>query len=319
MSCFYPLLRKIKPGVILPVPCGRCRGCRIDHARDWALRCVHESQLHEENCFITLTYNDENLPKDGSVSSKDVRLFLRRLRYEYQDNEIRFYGCAEYGETCKECGLSRPLCKCKVFIPALGRPHYHILLFGFDFGDKEFHHVEYKKGCSRITAGNSYKVYISKALESIWKKGFCLVGEVNLQSAGYVARYIGKKIGGEMALGHYNGLSPEFSLMSRKPGIASEWIMKYMYDVYPKDFTTVNGRKFQPPRYYDCKLMRHDWDMYLLVKAKREEKTKRETEIRLLQKEKYLKNISKDLRRNYESESKRYNTFRTPSVKFCGF
>ena len=52
----------------MTIPCGQCIGCRLEKARQWAIRCVHESKMWEHNSFVTLTYNDFNLPIDGSIS-----------------------------------------------------------------------------------------------------------------------------------------------------------------------------------------------------------------------------------------------------------
>lgn len=67
---------------IMRLPCGQCIGCRIRKARDWAVRCVHEASMHEENCFITLTYNPQTLGDRKSLEKQDVPKFLKRLRKE---------------------------------------------------------------------------------------------------------------------------------------------------------------------------------------------------------------------------------------------
>ena len=74
------------------IPCGKCIGCRLAHSRQWAVRCVHEASLHDRNCFLTLTFDDDHLPASGSVSVRDVQLFLKRLRkaLSYQNIKIRF-------------------------------------------------------------------------------------------------------------------------------------------------------------------------------------------------------------------------------------
>jgi len=64
----------------LTLRCGRCIGCKIDRSRQWGVRCVHESQMHESNVFVTLTYNDENMPIDCSLCYRDFQLFMKRLR-----------------------------------------------------------------------------------------------------------------------------------------------------------------------------------------------------------------------------------------------
>ena len=99
------------------LPCGKCQGCRLERSRQWAVRCLHESNMFDQNCFITLTYNFENLPKDGSLSVDVVQKFFKRLRKKFPDRKIRYFLCGEYGDM-------------------LSRPHYHACLFGFDFDDK---------------------------------------------------------------------------------------------------------------------------------------------------------------------------------------
>lgn len=82
----------------ITIPCGKCIGCRLAHSRAWAVRCVHESTLHEHNCFLTLTFDDDHLPSDHSVHVRDVQLFLKRLRKSLGDVKVRFFACGEYGE-----------------------------------------------------------------------------------------------------------------------------------------------------------------------------------------------------------------------------
>ena len=49
------------------IPCGRCLGCKADQSLMWSIRCYHESQLHDQCSFITLTYDDAHLPQDGKI------------------------------------------------------------------------------------------------------------------------------------------------------------------------------------------------------------------------------------------------------------
>lgn len=265
-------------------PCGGCIGCRLEKARQWAVRCVHEASLHENNSFITLTYNDENLPSDMSVSKREFQLFMKKLRKAISPTLVRFYACGEYGSK-------------------LSRPHYHACLFGYDFDDKVIHSINTKgKPKRNISEKHSYKIYRSEQLESIWKKGFSTVGDLTMESAGYVARYCVKKITGEMAPGHYNGKAPEFSLMSRMPGIGAEWLKKYMYDVYPKDYFTINGIKMGTTIYYDSLMKKLNPDMFAKVKERREANKTEETQKRGWEKEKHKRLITKDLERSIHGE-----------------
>jgi hypothetical protein len=238
------------------VPCGRCIGCRLERSRQWAMRCVHESQLYEKNCFITLTFNDEHLPKSGSISKRDMQLFMKRLRKEYPDETIRFFGCGEYGDK-------------------RGRPHYHICLFNFDFPDRVFFRVK-----------NGFALYRSSSLERLWPFGFTLIGDVTFESAAYVARYVTKKITGSKADEVYkeidystgevlNELVPEFCLMSRgsrkrgTKGLGSGWLDKFSSDIYNHDYVILNGKKLRPPKYYDSRFEVEHPDEFLGIKGRR--------------------------------------------------
>lgn len=199
------------------------------------MRCVHEAQMHKKNCFVTLTYNDEHLPEDYSVSVRHCQLFMKKIRKKY-GSKIRFYLGAEYGEQTL-------------------RPHYHIILFNHDFPDKK--HIR--------TNEHGDRIYTSKSLEELWGKGErCELGDVTYQSAGYCAQYTMKKLSGDLAATHYlrhhpvSGLlcsvKPEFSLMSRRPGIGDLWFKKFKDDCFPSDFLVVNGKQHRVPTYYLRKL-----------------------------------------------------------------
>ncbi len=79
-------------GQKIEVACGQCIGCRLDKSKEWAIRCVHEAQMHEANCFITLTYNAENLPSDGSLVKEHFQKFMKRLR-KTTPQKIRYFHC----------------------------------------------------------------------------------------------------------------------------------------------------------------------------------------------------------------------------------
>ena len=101
------------------VPCGRCFECKVAKSTEWSNRIALEAMEHEENCFITLTYDNQYLPENNSLRRKDLQDFIKRLRRRYEDRKIRYFYCGEYGSK----GL---------------RPHYHMILFGYDFVDKTY-------------------------------------------------------------------------------------------------------------------------------------------------------------------------------------
>lgn len=297
MACYGTMFVKDKFDRPVQVPCGQCIGCRLEKARQWAVRCTHEAQMHSENCFITLTYNNENLPEDHNVSKRALQLFFKRLRKRYKGKGIRYYACGEYGDN-------------------FGRPHYHACIFGHDFTDKE-----QLRGCSfrfsknHFQKGQIHSLFKSEELADIWPYGFNTVGEMSFESAGYVARYTMKKITGEKADDHYQGRTPEFALMSRKPGIGAPWFEKYKNDVYPKDFFTLNGVKNRPPRYYDMLLEKENPYQYFKIKKKRGEQ-RDETDMKEMmeeiegkrsiyrkkQQENHRILTTKQLRRGYEND-----------------
>lgn len=211
----------------ISIPCGQCIGCRLEKSRQWAIRCSLESQLYENSYFLTLTYDDEHLPKTGSLVPDDLQKFLKKLRryieYHGSDKKIRFFACGEYGENFQ-------------------RPHYHAIIYNLDIPDlKRF-----------STSFNGDIYYTSETINQIWKNGYVIIGQVTFESCAYVARYVTKKITGAQADEHYNGREPEFVRMSRRPGIGSAWLDLYKNDVYPHDYIVIrDGLKVKPPKYFD--------------------------------------------------------------------
>lgn len=213
----------------LKIPCGQCIGCRLERSRQWAIRCMHEAASHEKNCFITLTYRDEELPvtEQGvpSLNKRDFVLFMKRLRKQYGKRKIRFFHCGEYGEL-------------------LLRPHHHAAIFGVDFGDDK----------TLWSMRGNTPLYRSQRLETLWPHGHSTIGELTWESAAYIARYITKKITGQSANSHYGGIQPEYITMSRVPGIGKKWFDRYYRDLYRTDRCVVRSQIIcKPAKYYDKK------------------------------------------------------------------
>lgn len=264
MSCYKPiqgfqspntgkLTKQYRPGwAYLEVPCGYCIGCRLDRSRSWAIRCMHESQMHENNSFVTLTYDQDNLPNHASLNPKHFQLFIKNLRKRVAPKKVRYFQCGEYGEQ-------------------LQRPHHHACLFGHDFSDKYL-----------WTERNGNQCFRSKTLEELWPYGQSEIGDVTWSSAAYTARYIMKKITGSAAREHYETIDPdtgeiiqfklpEYVTMSRRPGIGKSWFQKYWTDVYPSDQVIVDGKPHKPPKYYDGLMEEIDPALIEHVRALREQ------------------------------------------------
>lgn len=226
---FNPL-RAIKSDTWLQIPCNNCMGCRLERARQWAVRMRHESKLYDHNCFITLTYDNENVPEDFSLKLHHWQLFMKRLRKSLPQ-KIRFFACGEYGDENL-------------------RPHYHAIIFNHDFHDKKIY--SYNK--------QNQPIFISQNLLDIWQMGHVTTQDVTFKSCSYVARYVTKKQNGASAPDHYSRVSPvdgklynvkpEFAVMSRRPGIGARYVEQFKSDFYPSGYLIVDGRKQAVPHYY---------------------------------------------------------------------
>jgi len=244
------IAQKSESDLKITVPCGQCIGCRMNRAEGWASRMMHEASLHEHNSFLTLTYSDDNLPPNGSLAPDDITLFFKRLRKLLGGKKILYYYCGEYGEN-------------------LSRPHYHIALFNHDFHTDRLPHRETQSGT----------VYRSPSLEKLWQHGYSEIGNLEYDSARYVAGYIQKKVTGKKATDHYTTINnsgeilplyPEFARMSRRPAIGLNWIQKYSSDIYNYDVCTVGTKNLRPPPYYDKWLKKTDEQQYEKIKLSRE-------------------------------------------------
>jgi hypothetical protein len=266
--------RMFRAGMKMPddsmaVECGQCMTCRLERSRVTALRCVHESKMFEDNCFITLTFSDEKMKEmcpltDGGYSlvREHAQLFMKRLRKKfaagfyyklrdgkerfYQSKNVRAYGCGEYGEKN-------------------GRPHFHFCLFNCFFPDRE-----YEGG------RDGFRYYSSKCLEGLWQFGFCSVSDFSFETAAYVARYVTKKVTGKKAVDHYRGRLPEFAVYpTRGGGLGKPWFDKYgLTDVIPTDSCIARYVKCGVPEYYDRLRGRFDPDGLAQAKKIRSERAK---------------------------------------------
>ncbi len=223
------------------LPCGQCIFCRLRRSLEWTIRCYHEQSLLGPGSFLTLTFNDDHVPRlpDGQLTLqyRPFQLFMKRLRKAFPHVRFRFVMCGEYG-SCTQ------------------RPHYHAMLFGFRFPDLQ-------------PFGGYYR---SAALERLWPYGHSLIGDLVPGSINYVCRYNLKKITGAKADEWYKGRVPEFVRASNRPGIGAGWLDTFYGDVYKVDLFTEQvlrdsarylGRDCRPPKYYD-KLIKLDkpglWD-----------------------------------------------------------
>lgn len=250
------------------IPCGKCTGCRLEYSRQWANRLMLETKKYNpETCwFITLTYNDEHIPTKtvqneetgeyktaATLNKKDIQDFMKRLRrhyeYKYKQKEIRFFLAGEYGEQTN-------------------RPHYHACIFNMPI------YTELKKYKKNEL---NQQIWTNEEIEKIWGKGFITIGKISWESAAYTARYIMKKQKGPDAEWYYksHAQEPEFTLMSRKPGIAREYYDNNKDKIYKNDeialFRGNRAINIKPPKYYDKLYDIEYHDIMKNVKKKRKE------------------------------------------------
>lgn len=242
-------------------------GCRLDRGKQAATRIMHEASLHDFNCFATFTYApdklhtvtiyEEDCPTDQLTLNKvDFQLFMKKLRKKVKNENftksikgkdsdtIRFYATGEYGDK-------------------FGRPHFHAVFLGQDFRDKRPEQLYTGGGVER-----------SRSLENVWEYGTVVVGDLTIESADYVARYVTKKLSGPEADKRYDGRAREFALQSK--GIGYPWFTMYHNDLrfYDRAIVEQNGSflKRRIPRYYDKKTEEMNPKRMEEIRAKRKEK-----------------------------------------------
>lgn len=186
------------------IPCRHCLGCHIDYSRTWANRLCIELNDVKKAVFVTLTYNNENLPltNEGvpTLNLRDIQLFMKRLRKKFSQHRIRYFLAGEYG-------------------PKNKRPHYHAIIFGLSLDDFDLRLYKYNE--------LKQPVYTSSVLEDVWTNGFVTLAEVNYRTCAYVSRYILKKHY-SFGLADLHGAKQEFVVSSRRPGIGLLNYDKYL-------------------------------------------------------------------------------------------
>lgn len=233
--CYRPIMLRDEESVgMFKVPCGKCYACRGNKAEEMAYRLVDEKRYHKESCFVTLTYDEESVPKKewygykiNELRKKDVQLFMKRLR-RVKNKKIRYYVVGEYGE-------------------GLLRPHYHCMLFGVRFYDLEEIYIDGKIR------------YTSKELSRIWKYGFNTVGDITGDSSYYVSKYMNKMDSDIVDKLDRYGLQRPFTLVSKGrgeiKGIGSRFIKDHSEEFEKRGFRYIDGYKKGIGRYYKNKIL----------------------------------------------------------------
>lgn len=167
MACAKPFIRKMRRNgldLFVPLPCGYCASCRRDKIRMWSDRLAFES-IGKPSTFLTLTYNDESLPANKSVSLSDWQRFHDRLRHSVPQ-KYKYFVTSEYGASTY-------------------RPHYHVCLINFDWRDwKQYSAIDHAwegKGFFDCSSLNSSRIryclkYMHKELKGTMKNDYEMLG-----------------------------------------------------------------------------------------------------------------------------------------------
>lgn len=228
---------------VYELPCNTCYPCQARRKAVIGLRAMHEATEHLHNCFITLTVNDcymnEVFP-DNSLNHRPFQLFAKRLRKfiscKYPElPPIKILMCGEYGEE-------------------KNRPHFHAIIFGFDFEDK-------------IKFG---KYYISNTLAKLWQYGFHSIGEVNFDSCAYIAKYVVKKKDDKDYINEDTGVFRKKEYIVYPKGLGLKKFEKYYKDWYNLGYIySQKGFKMSLPSYYDRKYAELEPEKMELIKEER--------------------------------------------------
>lgn len=215
--CYQPIQIKNpkfgEPGQeqYLLVNCRQCLECRQKRANEWAVRCMAEAKKFDHNCFITLTYEKSPI----LLVKRDLQLFFKRLRKAIAPVKIKFFAVGEYGSQHH-------------------RPHYHAIIFGYDFPDKYL--------WSKSKRGHT--IYRSSTLEKVWTFGNSTIQSVTYDSCAYCALYSSPQ---KYEMPVYLRSVPEFNLMSKNLG--TDFLLDNMPKYLQTDEIWYNGHKINIPQY----------------------------------------------------------------------
>lgn len=208
--------------------CGKCLFCRKKKAYELACRCVLHASLYNENCFLTLTYDEKKEGYHNVLDYSDIQRFKKRLRSyvsrNFNGRKIEIFNVHEYGKNRKK--------------------HWHLVVFGFDFEDKEI-----------FTYKNGIPLFKSKRLQSLWNAGFGSIGDVTEASAMYQAQYMEKDF-----KNHFG--ASQFRSKSQHSGIGKKYFLNHYRQILRLGFIPINGRRLPVPRYFERLADKHRCHFY---------------------------------------------------------
>ncbi len=220
------------------VPCGKCHHCLQKRRGQWAFRLQQELKTAHTASFITLTYDEDQIPRTEcgwpTLEPKDLQNFWKRLRkytaYHHQ-HKIKYLAVGEYGTQTK-------------------RPHYHAITFNLP----------------------QHLLKNATKLPEIWNKGLTHIGDANDKSILYTLSYLTagnreskKQIieRTQRGIDHY----PEFQRQSQ--GIGTNYLTPQQIQFQKNNLNPYiiaeDGKKMSMPRYYKDKIF-NKTEKYLIKK-----------------------------------------------------
>lgn len=233
MRCSFPQ-RRVIDGETVYFDCGHCEACLKNRQKEKALRAYLESKTTQFSSFLTLTYNDDNLPlnKNGlpTLCRDEFNSFLKRIREYYGYKSIRYLACGEYGSQTS-------------------RPHYHLCLFGVSVSRLLENCQHYHQNSHGIIC-EDFKGWHTKDKKP---KGGVLIAPFSFDTAFYVSKYLLKK----KNIKFYKdlGIEPEFVSQSRRPGLGYQYALEHKERLCNDGFIRCNGKKYKIPRYFIDKIL----------------------------------------------------------------
>lgn len=271
-------------------PCQQCPECLLNRKQLWTHRNILESYDHAKKSFITLTYDDENLPKGEesypTLCKSHLQNFFKNLRSRL-NNPVRYYAVGEYG-TSGTRGIN---------------PHYHAIIYGADQEQSPAIQDSWRGSTGR---GKKGKIF-----------GFAHIGDVTQESIAYVTGYVQKKNQYNSCMYDELGILPEYSTMSRRPSIGYNAVQKfvdlfknkpeYLTEYNDVPYSVYHGSRALPLGTYLREKIRegldlpHDLDIYYdditgeiiekkIWHGKEEAKAQKAKELQILQENKLIPN-----------------------------
>lgn len=229
------------------LPCGNCDWCKQNKQNEWTFRIIAESMYHNDNCFLTLTYDNAHLPCNmyglPTLVKRDVQLFMKRLRKAYPENYIKYYACGEYGSKGN-------------------RPHYHLIIFGWKPTDL--------KVLEKWTFKKPYLTYVSDSLKELWPNGYHVVGDFTPDTAHYVSKYVSKP----SSFYDSSRIQKPFRLVSTVPALGTAFFMDYYRSIFAVGKCKLGSKDYPIPAYFKKRCKELDPILYEYWSKRNEESRK---------------------------------------------